>query len=147
MADTVTGANIADAFAARQQTETAERFEVLRRLATGLLRRTRGAVADPIFGALAALLGVDEAAQCAQKTVDWYLFGRAGSPPFPEAPQMRGAAAQVLEGRLHRAATDAELDVIVFAIPGAENDLVLAPSPMKNMLITRALAEAYADGI
>jgi len=136
--------HIAEAFAARHTSDTPER--VLRRLATGLLRVLKAGGTDPVTSFMMTVLGVDERAQCAQRTVDWYLFGRRDNPPFVDKPAMRGGARQALTGPLGRAPTDVEVDVIVTVLPGALNDLLTASIPVQRLVALQALTSAYVMG-
>ena len=146
MAERIEDLHIANAFTARDATETADKRSVLRRLATGMLRTLKSGIMEDPLVTLMKKLGVDERQQCAQRAVDWYLDGRRDNPPFPQKPAMRGAARQALEGPLGREPTDVELDVIVTTLPGAINDLRTAAIPGEKLAILRALASAYLRG-
>jgi len=144
--DRIEAEHIDDALQKRETSEDAETREVLRRLATGLLRQFQTGTYDPIMSPLASLLGVDEQAQVAQRTVDWHLEGRRDNPPFPERPQFRGIMRPLCQQKLGRDATFRDLNVLLNALVGIERDVVLSPGPTARMIITAKLVDAYALG-
>jgi hypothetical protein len=148
MADRIEEKQVGDALARRSTSADVTTREALRVLATGVLRQFHTGTPDPIMEPLKELLGVDEAAQFAQCVVDWYLDGRRDTnPPFPERPQMRSAMGALFQKTAERDSTAEELDVLVNALAGAEEDLVLTPSPLKRMSIAQYLVNAFARGL
>jgi hypothetical protein len=137
---------LTDALAKRKTKVDASTLDALVTLATGLLRRFHTGTADAIFDPLKKWLGIDEKAQFAQGTVDWYVEGVRDNPPFPERPSMRGEIESIFSETLDRNPSDVELEVLLDCLVGAERDLFLAPSPGKRIVLAEKLVDAFQEG-
>ena len=144
--DRIEAQDISHALAQREVALGPPTREAIRQLATGLLRQLHTGTADPVMDPLRRLLGVNEKAQVAQRTVDWCLEGIRDNPPFPQRPQLRGAMSELFQQTSGRNATTEELDTLVNALVGIERDVVLAPGPMPRMVIGGKLVDAFVLG-
>jgi hypothetical protein len=143
--DRINEHDIIAALAHRHTPADAATRDVLRQLATGVLRHLHsGALGD--LDPLRDLLGVDEKAECAQRIVDWFLAGRRDSPPYGHRPEMRGAMGDLHRQETNTAATDVELDVLVNALAGGEADLFPAAIPAQRMGLARTLVDDFVHG-
>jgi hypothetical protein len=143
--DRIDLAHVIDALDHRQATVDDATQESLRQLATGVLEQLHsGALSN--LDPLRDLLGIDEQAECAQRIVDWYLFGRRDNPPYVHRPQMRAVMGDLYRQETETAATATELDVLVNALAGGEDDLFPAALPAQRMELARTLVDDFVHG-